>query len=107
VNDILQAKEVLRANIHAMLWRLADDPRLWDKARATIADGRNQLLWSIASASTCCRCRSVTSSGRGRSCCAYVPDLSLLLVLTLDRDFRRGDVEQSIPGEGLQFPIRI
>ena len=35
---------------HAMLWWLVDDPRLSDKTRETIADGRNQLLWSIASA---------------------------------------------------------
>ncbi len=35
---------------HAMLWWLADDPRLSDKARETIAEGRNQLFWSIASA---------------------------------------------------------
>ena len=35
---------------HAMLWWLADDPRLSNKARQTIAEGRNQLFWSIASA---------------------------------------------------------
>jgi PIN domain nuclease of toxin-antitoxin system len=35
---------------HAMLWWLVDDPRLSDKARETIAEGRNQLFWSIASA---------------------------------------------------------
>jgi PIN domain nuclease of toxin-antitoxin system len=34
---------------HAMLWWLADDPRLSLSAREVIADGRNRLLWSMAS----------------------------------------------------------
>lgn len=32
-----------------MLWWLANDPRLSHQARATIAEGGNQLVWSIAS----------------------------------------------------------
>ena len=34
---------------HALLWWLADDPRLSETARKTISDGRNVLLWSMAS----------------------------------------------------------
>ena len=34
---------------HAMLWWLADDPRLSRPAREIIADGKNRLLWSMAS----------------------------------------------------------
>ena len=34
---------------HAMLWWLADDPRLSDVARGIFADGRNRLVWSLAS----------------------------------------------------------
>jgi len=34
---------------HSMLWWLADDPRLSDVAREIFIDGRNQLVWSLAS----------------------------------------------------------
>jgi PIN domain nuclease of toxin-antitoxin system len=34
---------------HAFLWWAEDSPRLSKKARAVFADGRTQLLWSVAS----------------------------------------------------------
>ena len=34
---------------HPMLWWLADDPRLSDVAREILVNGRNQLVWSLAS----------------------------------------------------------
>lgn len=34
---------------HAILWWLRDDPRLSQRARAILADGGNDLYWSIAS----------------------------------------------------------
>lgn len=39
----------LLVDTHAMLWWLRDDHRLSRRARATLADGGNELLWSIAS----------------------------------------------------------
>jgi PIN domain nuclease of toxin-antitoxin system len=39
----------LLVDTHAMLWWLRDDPRLSDRARTILADGGNELLWSIAS----------------------------------------------------------
>ncbi|WP_211204581.1 type II toxin-antitoxin system VapC family toxin [Ammonifex degensii] len=35
---------------HAFLWWIADDPRLSERARETIADERNALFFSAASA---------------------------------------------------------
>jgi PIN domain nuclease of toxin-antitoxin system len=34
---------------HAFLWWISDDPRLSEKAREIIADGRNELFFSAAS----------------------------------------------------------
>jgi PIN domain nuclease of toxin-antitoxin system len=34
---------------HAFLWWISDDPRLSDRAREIIADGRNELFFSAAS----------------------------------------------------------
>ena len=34
---------------HPMWWWLADDPRLSDVAREILVNGRNQLVWSLAS----------------------------------------------------------
>jgi PIN domain nuclease of toxin-antitoxin system len=34
---------------HAFLWWISDDPRLPEKAREIIADGRNELFFSAAS----------------------------------------------------------
>jgi PIN domain nuclease of toxin-antitoxin system len=34
---------------HALLWWISDDPRLSDRAREIIADGRNELFFSAAS----------------------------------------------------------
>ena len=34
---------------HSMLWWLANDRRLSEVARETISDGRNRLIWSLAS----------------------------------------------------------
>jgi len=34
---------------HSMLWWLAQDQRLSSMARETIGDGRNHLIWSMAS----------------------------------------------------------
>jgi PIN domain nuclease of toxin-antitoxin system len=39
----------LLVDTHAMLWWLRDDPRLSRRARAVLADGDSELLWSIAS----------------------------------------------------------
>lgn len=40
----------LLLDTHALLWWLADDPRLGPKARAVIADERNEVYVSAASA---------------------------------------------------------
>lgn len=40
----------LLLDTHALLWWLLDDPALSDTARAAIADGRNEVLASAASA---------------------------------------------------------
>jgi PIN domain nuclease of toxin-antitoxin system len=34
---------------HAFLWWISDDPRLSEKAREIVADGRNELFFSAAS----------------------------------------------------------
>lgn len=34
---------------HVLLWWLLDAPRLSSRARATLQDGKNELLWSAAS----------------------------------------------------------
>jgi PIN domain nuclease of toxin-antitoxin system len=39
----------LLVDTHALLWWLADDPQLSPDARATLADGSNELLVSAAS----------------------------------------------------------
>lgn len=39
----------LLADTHAMLWWMRDDPRLSRRARALLADGANEVLWSLAS----------------------------------------------------------
>lgn len=39
----------LLVDTHAMLWWLRDDPRLSARARGVLKDGRNRLLWSLAS----------------------------------------------------------
>lgn len=39
----------LLVDTHVMLWWLGDDPRLSPSARRIVGDGRNDLLWSIAS----------------------------------------------------------
>ena len=38
------------ADTHAVLWWLADDPRLSDRARSTFRNGENVVYWSLASA---------------------------------------------------------
>ena len=39
---------ILLVDAHALLWWLADDPRLSDAARRTIADPANDVLASAA-----------------------------------------------------------